>query len=430
MSVVTPPARPKQLSQLEWNERVYQGVLSASLASLGFFLLFSIAGVYLSMGVLLMLCLVAPARIWRTRPWREPLLALGLLLLGYIALRTVLGEGWNRGSLLVVHKYHELLFLPLLWALLRNARWPQAFSNGLVAGALVLAVLYWVGFFLGLDLTNVLGVWLHTRRISAGFGLAICAFLLFEHARLGRLPRRAGYGAALFLVFSVAFAIDGRTGHVVVLVLLCCAAFRAAPRRAGIAAAAGAAIFAVLVGALSHSVRDRVLESFHGVQTSLGHEAGPVSSTTARFEVWQSATVVARENWLLGVGWGHYAKAADEASRRRHADPRLVPGAQSDNPHSEYLMQLASGGVPALLLFLLWIAWPVWAGVRPGGAGKHWTGVLACVALAFAIAAAFNSLLFDFVEAHFYVALMSWLLVSRVENERARGAVGEFHPAT
>jgi hypothetical protein len=56
--------------------------------------------------------------------------------------------------------------------------------------------------------------------------------------------------------------------------------------------------------------------------------------------------------------------------------------------------------------------------------------VLACVALAFAIAAAFNSLLFDFVEAHFYVALMSWLLVSRVENERARCAVGKFHPVT
>ncbi|HZN46848.1 MAG TPA: O-antigen ligase family protein, partial [Ramlibacter sp.] len=257
---------------------------------------------------------------------------------------------------------------------------------------------------------------LMSRRISAGFGLALCAFLLFEHARLGRMQKGFGYGAAAFLAATVVFAIDGRTGHLVLLVLLCCAAFRAAPRRAGIAAAAGAVIVAVLLGALSQPLRDRVAESVHGLRSGLAQEAGPATSTRIRFEIWQTAAIVAGENLMLGVGWGHYAQAAEEASRRRHADPRLVAGAQSDNPHSEYLMQIAGGGVPALLLFLLWVAWPVWAAARAGRAANHGTGTLACVALAFAIAAMFNSLLMDFMEAHLYAALASWLLVRGAEN--------------
>jgi uncharacterized membrane protein len=76
-----------------WNERAYQAILTAGLASLGFFLLFATAGVAAAMFIMLAACCFAPLRVWKERPWREPFLALGLLLLACIALRSVIGDG-------------------------------------------------------------------------------------------------------------------------------------------------------------------------------------------------------------------------------------------------------------------------------------------------------------------------------------------------
>ena len=402
--------------QLPWNEWAYQKILSIALASLGFFLLFSTAGVNLSMGVLLALCVAAPARIWRTQPWREPVLAAGLLLLAYIALRTLLGEGWTRNSLHAINKYQELLMIPLLWALLRNARRPQAFANGLIAGSLVFALAYWVGMALDLSKADAAGQWLHLHRISAGFVLAVCAFLLFEHARLGKVPRIAGYLAAAFLMATVLFAIDGRTGHLVMVVLLLCAALRAARRRARMPAVLLALIAAVILGSLSNPVRQRVAETLQDSKAVQKGEVMVQSSTGARLETLRSAVAVAREHWLLGTGWQRYDEAMGQAAQRRHVDPTQVLGAQSANPHNEFLMQLGAGGLPALLLFTFWLALPVWRAIRDADTGKPWAGAVGCVALAFAVGAAFNSLLLDFVEAHFYAALMAWLLVRRVED--------------
>jgi len=417
VSMPMPAEAMRAQSPLPWNEWAYQKVLSAALAALGFFLIFSTAGVYISMGVLLALCLAAPARIWRAQPWREPVLAVGLLLLAYIALRTLLGEGWTRSSLHAINKYQELLMIPLLWALLRNARRPQAFANGLIVGSLLFALAYWVAMGLQLPKTHPAGHWLHLHRISASFVLAVCAFVLFEHARLGKIPRTAGYLAAAFLLATVLFVIDARTGHVVMLVLLLCAALRAARRRARLPALVLTLAGAVVLGTLSNPVRERIAET---LQDSRAVQKGQVlaeSSTGARLETLRSAVGVARDNWQLGTGWQRYSEVMGQVAQRRYADPGQVLGARSENPHNEFLMQLGAGGLPALLLFTLWLALPVWRAIRDADTGKPWAGAVGCVALAFAVGSLFNSLLLDFVEAHFYAALLAWLLVRRVEDK-------------
>jgi O-antigen ligase len=395
---------------LPWPERVYQGLLTLALGSLGFFALYSPAGVSASMAALALLAIAAPRRAWAQQPWREPVLALGLLLLAYIALRTVAGEGW--GALRRVNKYQELLLVPVLWALLSVARRPQAFAIGLLAGAFLLAALYWTG----MPRETKLGHWLEVHRISAGFGLAVCSFLLFEHARLGRIPKRAGYLASFILAATVVAAINARTGHVVLLVLVGCAAFRAAPPRARTITVLAVLLIAVVAGAVSPTVRGRVLETLHDREAGSRGQAVKESSTQQRIEIWDTAVTVARENWLVGTGWGGYLPAVKEVSLRRHKDPATVPGALSENPHNEYLMQLGAGGLPALLLFLLWLAWPIVRAARNAGKGKPWSSAVGCIALAFAVGCLFNSMLLDFIEAHFYASLLAWLLVRRVED--------------
>jgi O-antigen ligase len=88
-----------------------------------------------------------------------------------------------------------------------------------------------------------------------------------------------------------------------------------------------------------------------------------------------------------------------------------APGTYSDNPHNEYLLQSGAGGLPALALFLLWLALPLRLALRPS-AGP-WAGTLGCVTVAFAVGCLFNSLLLDFVEGHLYGAVLAWLLAQR-----------------
>jgi O-antigen ligase len=408
MSAVVPDdlaSRPA----VAWGERAYQTVLTGALGVLGFFVLFSTAGTSLSLLVLTSLIVVAPARVWRLKPWREPVLAIGLLLLAYIALRTLAGEGFSLASLGALNRYHELLMLPLLWALMRIARRPQAFSSGLMLGALVFAAMHWLA-----PLIPQLGPFLASRRISAGFGLAVCAYLLFEHGRLGALPRWLAYGASVFLGVTVIFAGEGRTGHVVLMVLLGCAAYRAAPQRWRVHVMIGILVAGLVVASMSAPVRLRLAETWKDAQASSnGH--GIAGSTGIRIELFHNGMAVARQHWLLGTGWQSYPDAFAQAAAPRHSGP-VAPGSIADNPHNEYLMQLGAGGLPALVLFMLWLAWPFWRALREGEGRSPWAGAVGSVALAFATGCLFNSLLLDFVEGHFYGALMAWLLVRRLHK--------------
>lgn len=407
MSVPVPTSGVAAQPLLGWSERAYQHVLTGALASLGFFVLFSTAGTSISLFVLALVCVASPGRLWATRPWRDPLLRLGLLLFAYILLRTVLVDGFTRTGLAAVNRYHELLMIPLLWALMRNARRPQAFANGLLLGALVFAALHWLAPLF----PKIYHYFLFSRRVSGGFGLAVCAFLLFEHARLGRLPAAVGYAGAVFLAATVIFASEGRTGHVVLLALLVCAAFRAAPVRLRLAVVLAILVTGVLVAGASDPIRMRVEETLRETQSTSAGSIGSGSSTGTRIELLRTGAEVAGQHWLAGTGWGDYASVFQQAAAENGMKPEH---ARVSNPHNEYLLLLGAGGLPALLLYLLWVGWPMWVGLRDRGRHPRWTGPVGCVALAFALGSLFNSVLLDFTEGHFYGALMAWLMVRRV----------------
>lgn len=382
-------------------ERAYQGTLAGALFALGLFLPFSTAGVSLSMAVLLLLCLLAPRRLWATAPWRQPMLLAGVLLLAYIALHTLAISGVPRVAGTEANRYHELLMLPLLWGLLHLSHKPRLLFLGFATGCVVYAGMHWVAPYV-----PKLAAWLGPRRISSGFALAIGAFLLYEHARLGLLPRRAAYAASAFLAGTAIFANDGRTGHVLVLLLLGCVAWRSAPRRWRLVVAITVVLASALVASLSTAVRSR----FHETLNATAASAEP-SSTAIRVMLLRNGAAVAREHYLLGTGWPTYSTAYERVSIA-NGDP---PGywRRSENPHNEYLMQLGAGGLPALALFLTWIALPLYAALRPGTQDPRAAGMLACVALAFAAGSLFNSLLLDFTEGHIYAALAAWLLAWR-----------------
>jgi ADP-heptose:LPS heptosyltransferase/O-antigen ligase len=405
-----PPSPASEVLADATGSRIWPSLLSAALGVFAFFLPFSSAGVSLALGALIALAAVRPRAIRGSQPWKEPAMAAGLALLAYIAAHTLWTSGLSMTTLHTVNHYNELLLAPLVLALLQGARQRRVFINGLIAGGVLLALAHWASL-----VVPSLAAMLSSRRISAGFALAVCAFIVLLRAR-GKPHPWPARALAAFLASTVVFAIDGRTGQIVLLVVASCAAWLHSPPRRRWLAAVIAPLLVLTLAMSSNTMSGRIAEMLDG--TPAGTVAA--SSTAIRIELLRVATDLVRRHGATGAGFANYSVVHEQAARARYgADPATAANLQahwirSTNPHSEYLMQWISGGVASLALFLAWLGLTLRQGLQaraPAG------GMLVGVTLAFAVACLFNSLLLDFVEGHFYVGLMAWLLA---ESRAAR----------
>ena len=393
---------------------VWGWCLTATLALLGFFLAFSSAGVAIAEFLLLLLVLARPRVLVRAEVWRDPVMAIGLALLAYIALHTLAASGADRDSVRAINQYQELLLAPVLAALLLRSHDRQVLLGAFAAGCLFLALLYW-SVMVEPEMRHVVG----ERRISAGFALSVAAFLLVLRAR-GHPHGWWLRGLAAFLTLTVLFALNSRTGYILVLVLAACAAWLHAPRGWRWMAVLAGPLIVLVLALSSESMEDRVSETLAGSQPA--GATGEFTSTTIRIELIRISSDLVRRHWLTGAGYANYEAAHERAAGERY--PGLTPQEterralwmRSSNPHNEYVMQLAGGGIVALALFVAWlgaIGWRAASARRPAGA------VLAGLTLAFAIGCLFNSLLLDFIEGHVFVALLA-LLVAECRDAAGR----------
>jgi ADP-heptose:LPS heptosyltransferase/O-antigen ligase len=398
---------------------VWDLLLALALALLGFFLPFSTAGVAIAEVMLLLLILVRPRSLAEPAPWQEPVMACGLLLLAYIAIHTLVVSGAGRHSIQTINGYQELLVAPLLLALLQRARDRAILFWSIVAGSMLLASLYWASLVAPWIRVEIVG----ERRISAGFTMALCAYLLVLRAEDHVHPWRLRLLAAFF-VASVLFAINSRTGHLLVLLLAGCVAWLHTPRRWRIAAAIAVPAALLLVALSSPAVRDRVQETLAGSQPIRPN--GEFTSTTTRLGLMHITAELSRRYALTGAGFANYAAVHEQAGRALYPELAASPlGAEalwlrSSNPHDEYVMQLVGGGIVALLLFVAWLGLTLRRALQ---APPPTRGMLAGMALAFAVGCAFNSLLLDFTEGHVYVALLAWAMAETRKRRRAPDAV-------
>jgi heptosyltransferase-3 len=409
-SVAPPATQSPRRESSAWHR-----MLGLALGGLGFFLSFSSAGVSIAMGALLALALARPRATWRQAPWKEPVMAGGLVLLAYITAHTLWTSGLHEATWHAVNKYQELWMAPLLLALMRDARHRQIFIRAVMSGAVLLALLYWAAL-----LEPRLYHWLGDWRISSGFALAVCAFLLLTQAQ-GQPRSGPARALAAFLALTVLFAIASRTGYVVLIVLASCAAWLHSPRRWRWFAALAGPLLVAMIAVGSHSVDDRVKETLAGSQPA--GPTGEFTSTTIRIELLRLAGDLVLRYGATGAGFANYAEVHERAALERyrgktaaqlHADEIWI---RASNPHDEYVMQVVGGGVASLALFLGWLGLTLRQAARTR---RPVSGALAGMVLAFAVGCLFNSLLLDFGQGHLYIALMAWLL--------AQGRYPPAHP--
>ncbi|HEY8047572.1 MAG TPA: glycosyltransferase family 9 protein, partial [Ramlibacter sp.] len=387
------PAAPRR-----WDTLVACGTLL-----LGFGLAWSTALVSVGGGLLVVACVLRFKQVAGLAPWREPVMAVGLLLLAFIIVRTLVSDT----SMAAVHKinqYQELLLAPLFFAAWRDARHRRLLFASFIAGCAWVALAIWAS-----HVSEHSYELAQRQRISAGFALAVAAYLLVLRAPAG--PRKwPALATAAFFALTIVFGIDGRTGLVVLVLLAACGGWVLAPRRWRVLAAAGVPALLACAALLSPAVQGRIDE----MQTAWNSTQvpGDADSTGVRLQLLRITGEAVREHWLEGVGYSRYPQAHRAAAEAVYA--ARPDGAaflhrfwsSLNNPHDEYVMQLVGGGVIGAALFVAWLV----AGLRQ--ARRMHSAALAGLVLAFALGCVFNSMLLDFVEGHLYVALLAWTVAA------------------
>lgn len=373
--------------------------LAVALGLFGLFLPWAPAGVSIMLAVLFFLGVLAAPAVWRCAPWRDPVIAVGLLLLGYIALHTLWISGFTPVAGGAINQYHELIMAAVLLALFRLAPRTDLFFKAMVVGAIGYALTHWAALFI-----PALSAYLSSRRISAGLCMTVIAFVLVEIARHSPRPWPIR-AAAIFLCLTVLFAIDGRTGHLVLLILAGVVGWVHVAKPWRWIALVALPVVLLMVSFGSSAVRLRVAETIAG---STQAQNGNLSSTGIRIELMRTGLALSEKYYLTGAGFARYAEVNRESVMERFGpEPirRALPWANVGNPHNEFVMQLVGGGLISFCLFIAWLTLPAMR-TQNGHANVTLIGLV----LAFTVGCLFNSMLKDFVEGHFYVALVAWLL--------------------
>lgn len=350
-------------------------------------------------------------RLAAVRAHPVALLATGLFAL-YLA-----GSAYSGGSsedvLDALGKAARLLFIPLLITLLQDPAVRRRAWWGFMAAMLLtlgLSYLLWLGLLPGPglikgDAANPVIFKLH---ITQNLFMAFTAFACAVQARHAPTPLRRGVWAALALLAAanVLFLVQGRTGHLVLLVLLVyllAAWFRwrgLAIALAAMGVVAGAAYLAPATALHQRAVL--AYQQFSDWEPEAA--ASDESSIGLRLEFYHNTLQMVRRHPLLGAGTGGFEQAYAQQVR----DSGRIA---TRNPHNEYLMvavQLGLTGL-ALLLALFAVQWRLAARLPAVRERTLARGLV----LAVMAASAVSSTLMDHAEGWFYV-WMSGLLFAGI----------------
>lgn len=249
-----------------------------------------------------------------------------------------------------------------------------------------------------------------THNVLVTLG-AFAALLLARelHARGNRWALAAA-AFALVCIYNVLFIVIGRTGYVILAVLLLYFALTVVRGRRDVLLTV--LILSGLFASAYHASQyfpARVLD----VASDLSEwRAGGEDTTSVGQRIGYYATTleIVREHPLTGVGTGAFASAYAEKVRGTSAPA-------TTNPHNDYLMLAAQGGLPAaaLLIALYALLWR--ESTRLGSPFER--DIMRGLVLTMAIGGMFNTLIMDHVEGMLFAWSVGLLYAGRTAAARA-----------
>jgi O-antigen ligase len=361
---------------------------SASFAAAFFFLPLSKPATFAALGVAALLLGVELRREHGAVPRRLPPWAGAIAVLAVLPFVSLLVHADGAGNLVYLSQGYYWLLPFLVFAGARRADvagWLAAFLGG-TALAWIHLRLESLGIRLLPAQPAALGNYILTSQFLA-MGLVATAMLHRHDPR--PLARAAYWAIAAAMAWGVATG-PGRTGLIVVLVLMPLVASAMLPRR-GVAIVALACTLGAVGLLSSPMVQTRIAQVAGDIahwRASDGRAAIRISadldnSVGLRLEMWRTAGAVLAEHPVLGGG----PQAFHRAWRQRFDEPET----RFIEPHSAYLFYAAAHGLPGLLALLAFVVALMRTGWRHRA--RLAGGTTLCFGLAVAISGLTNTLI-------------------------------------
>ncbi len=290
------------------------------------------------------------------------------------ALGTTLLGGIDNDGVKKLNKFlHLLLAVPAYLFLRRAGISLAALWYGLVGGAVVAAV------------TALIEVWGQPPGFRASgvthpiiFGDLSLAMGVMSLAGLGWFASRSRWQIALPILAALCGLLASLLAHArgswvaipfLMLVFLWFARNHIPLRQRWTAVLLLAAVLLAAYLIPATGVKDTVERTVNNISGYFHSDIdAPIRETSigTRFEMWQAAWQIFRENPLSGVGWGNYK---EHAQLLVDTGVRNPSAADWGHPHNQFLSALANGGLIAFVAIVLLFAIPIklFADVRRQG---------------------------------------------------------------
>lgn len=324
----------------------------------------------LLLAVVLLGVLFNARAVWRIAS-QHPVARSAWLLFGVLMLAMSYGVTPWREAAGTLGKYADLAFIPLFMLLLPGESNRQR-ALYVFLGAMSLTLL--LSFLVGLKLLPVQH-WMNaaatvenpsifhshiTQNNMMAFAIFIALLKLRDAASSGT---RIGWALFVMLAgINVLFMVQGRTGYLILLVLLGWFAWstlarymRARGRAWGwrqgtvvLLAVTGLVVAAYLASPRLHDRVNQVQSEFQAWQPNHGKD----TSTGQRLDFYYNTLQIVQRQPVFGVGTGGFPAAFAQQVQGSGAQP-------THNPHNEYLMIAVQTGLIglALLLYLFYTQW-------------------------------------------------------------------------
>ena len=379
---------------------------------------------------LLLLGLLLNTRATWLNAAQHPVARAAWLLFGMLLLAILYGATPLREAAGILWKYADLAFIPLFMLMLsgetfrRRAQYAflAAMCLTLVLSYLVvlkiLPVQHWMNMFAATDDPVIF----HSR-ITQNNMMAFAVFISLLNLRdaPSRWVRWAWGLFALLGTINVLFMVQGRTGYVILMVLLCWFIWitpfrymRSRGKQWGWQQAVAAELILLTLMAAVYSVsprmHDRVSLAVSESQDWQARQAGD-TSTGQRLDFYDNTLQIIRQHPVFGVGTGGFPAAFAQQTLGTDVT-------QTQNPHNEYLMVTAQTGVIglALLLYLFYTQWRCAPQLNAPFEQDAARGLV----LAYMVNCAFNSALLDHSDGLFF-AFMTAVLFAGFKPEKKIG---------
>jgi O-antigen ligase len=356
---------------------------------------------------------------------RAAVLLFGCLLLATLYGATPIGKAFGG-----LGKYVDLAFIPLLIYLFTEVKSRQlALHFFMSAMGLTLLLSYLLGFHVIApqswfsEMGSAENPVIFHSHITQNNMMAFAAFIGLLQAREAATSRlRMAWGAfAILAICNVLFMVQGRTGYLILLVLLGWFAWASLARYAlqrgkswGWTQSIGVLLLstAVVVSAYFASPRlhERVSLVVAEVQAWQPNQEDQSSSAGTRLNFYYNAVQIVAQHPLLGVGTGGFEAAFTEQIKGTNL-------LTTPNPHNEFLLIAAQLGLLGLVVLLylfvsLWRAAPLLqsAYLQDAARGLVFATMVNC---------AFNSALHDHADGLFF-AWMTALLFATLQKTGRR----------